>query len=129
MTRKTIKQLEADLAAAKALAHENYLNGSEWRTKAEQAETALRESRSHFADLKERLHNSETELARLRGYLDRVHEDDIVRDGLVEIEDGDGKRMVPKRPAPLRTVPHDAGMDAFLNHSGTQRNRTHWTSY
>jgi septal ring factor EnvC (AmiA/AmiB activator) len=128
MARKTIKQLEIELTGARELASNNYDRGQQWRTKAEQAEAALKESRSHFADLKERLQTAETELARLRGYMDRVHEDDIVRDGMIEIEDENGKRLVPKRPPQMRSV-SNSGMDAFINHSSTSRKRTHWTSY
>lgn len=110
MAKPTIKSLQADLDASRRQCNENYENGRAWKAKAETAEAALKESREHFADLKERLSNAEAETSRLRGYLDRVHEDDIVRDGMVEIEDDNGKRMVPKRPPPMQSSQHTLNM-------------------
>jgi hypothetical protein len=51
-----------------------------------------------FGDLKKRLHNAETEVARLTGYVARVREDDVVREELIAVgEPGGEQRMVPKR--------------------------------
>lgn len=55
------------------------------------------EKASQFNDLKKRLHDSELECSRLKGYMERVREDDNVADPLVEVEDGNGKRHVSKR--------------------------------
>lgn len=133
MKRKTIAQMEADLAAARETNNTNYENGRKWRAQAEEAEKSLKEARSHFSDLKERLHNSEIENARLRGYLSRVHEDDIVRDGLVEIEDDGGKRQVPRRPPPLEQASYSPSVSDMMTSEydpyGRQKKRTHWTSY
>lgn len=95
------------------------------------AECQKREKEVHdqFADLKQRLHDNEVELSRLRGYLERVHEDDIVSDGFVEIEDEQGKRMVPKRSPPRMIVPgNNFEMPSYDNY-GREKKRTHWTSY
>lgn len=99
------------------------------RTAKREAEERLKESREHFTDLKERLHNAETELARLRGYLDRVHEDDIVRDGMIEIEDEQGKRQVPKRPQPMMAITHHNQFSSGFDQYGRPKKQTHWTSY
>lgn len=128
--RKSIEQLEAELARVSKNSVDNYELYRTATARATVAEDALKESRSHFADLKERLANAEGETSRLRGYLARVHEDDIVRDGLVEIEDVNGKRSVPRRPPPLQEThfPTSAGnfeYDTF----GQKKKRTHWTSY
>lgn len=91
------------------------------------------QTREHFEDLKQRLLAAETETARLRGYLSRVHEDDIVRDGMIEIEDERGKRTVPKRQPPMMAVERDHNFDNSMNRNsrlyGEARKATHWTSY
>lgn len=94
-----------------------------------QAENETKETHANFEDLKRRLHDAEVENARLRGYTDRVHEDDVVRDGFIEIEDERGKRQVPKRkvPHPLMQSTHDE--DLMLNRHGLRDRKTHWTSY
>lgn len=130
MKRKTIAELEAEIASVRGM-KDDYCE--RWRAdqkRAQAAEESLKESRSHFADLKEQLHNAETETSRLNGYLARVHEDDIVRDGLVEIEDGDGKRSVPRRPPPLQAAETrvTSHFDAMRPYGG-EKKRTHWTSY
>jgi chromosome segregation ATPase len=99
--RKTVVELETEIARVTKSKDDYYQSYRTAQDRATAAEEGLKESRTHFADLKERLANAEAETARLRGYLARVHEDDIVRDGLVEVEDGDGKRSVPRRPPPL----------------------------
>lgn len=92
------------------------------------AEKETDEARKNFVDLKERLHNSEMEVARQRGYLERVREDDAVADPLVEIEGPDGKRFVSKRhPSPPML---SNGFDhAFEPSLYGREKRKHWTSY
>ena len=102
------------------------------RERRDTAEAQVKETREQFGDLKERLLNAEAALSRLNGYLARVHEDDVVRDGMIEIEDDRGKRMVPRRPPPMRAVHYHEGPamgnSAFANdYSG--KPRTHWTDY
>lgn len=129
MARKTIKQLEAELATAGANNAANYETGKQWKAKAQTAEDALKESRSHFGDLKERLLNAETELARLRGYMDRVREDDNVRDGYVEVDTPDGKHMFSKRrPAPPR-MNMEPFQEPLHDTYGNRKRRIHWTDY
>lgn len=109
--------------------YDSYMNEKSARVA---AQTERDETRSQFADLKERLLNAETELSRLRGYLARVHEDDVVRDGLVEIEDGQGKRSVPRRQPPFTmqvSEPYHSPILTTYDNYGREQKRTHWTSY
>ena len=120
-------ELTADVEEARSLVRQQ-------SQRASAAEAEVKTTREQFADLKKRLFNAEAELARLNGYLARVHEDDVVRDGLVEIDDDRGKRMVPKRPKPLRTVGQSAGSsiqgwDFASSYQSDGRKRTHWTDY
>lgn len=118
-----IEHQQKDCDEARVQAHNEY-------NKRLKAEETAQLAEKHFADLKERLFNTETELSRLRGYLARVHEDDVVRDGMVEIEDSNGKRQVPRRQPPFTnsTYRDDAGIGlSSLYHNNEKR--THWTSY
>lgn len=99
------------------------------RDERNQAHREVKDVRDNFADLKRRLSEAESELARMRGYMQRVHEDDIVRDGMVEIEDERGKRMVPKRPHPMATPMMNDGFDVSYDSYGRPKKSTHWTSY
>ena len=122
-------ELTADVEEARSLVRQQ-------SQRASAAEAEVKTTREQFADLKERLFNADAELARLNGYLARVHEDDVVRDGLVEIDDDRGKRMVPRRTTPLRTVrQNDSSIQGAVESFGaafaplTGRKRTHWTDY
>lgn len=131
--RKTIAQLTAEIANLTDLLSVSRDAVRGWQGEVSKLKDEVKESRSQFADLKERLLNSETETARLRGYMSRVHEDDIVRDGFVEIGDEGGKRQVPKRPPPMQRSHQYEGnalemSDTFDNY-GNRKPRTHWTSY
>src|SRR3972149_7833028 len=54
--------------------------------------------KAQFDDLKERLLTAEAENQRMRGYIQRVQEDDIVREELVQIGDPEGAtQLVSKR--------------------------------
>lgn len=124
-----IVELTKDVEEARALVRQQ-------SQRASAAEAEVKATREQFADLKQRLFNAEAELARLNGYLARVHEDDVVRDGLVEIDDDRGKRMVPRRTNPLRTVrQNDSSIQGAVESFGaaftplTGRKRTHWTDY
>lgn len=58
----------------------------------------VKQKQKQFDDLKERLSNSESENQRMRGYISRVQEDDVVREELVTTGDLEGeKHLVPKR--------------------------------
>jgi hypothetical protein len=96
------------------------------------AEDAAKAARAEHDDLKKRLLNSELECARLRGYMERVREDDAVADPLVEIEDQNGKRMVSKRwPSnhctPVPTTCFDGG--TYEDYTGRRPKPKHWVTY
>lgn len=91
------------------------------------AERDAEETLKQFADLKERLFNSEQETARLRGYLERVREDDNVADPLVEVDDQYGKRQVSKRH-PSHPERHNGGSNYMEHFQGREKSK-HWTSY
>lgn len=120
--RPTYAELEAQLIAVRK-------DRDDERGRRYSAEKEVETTREQFADLKQRLLNSENECARLNGYMARVHEDDIVRDGFVEIEDENGKRFVPKRPGPQERVIHHGGLDNYDYINGERRKKTHWTGY
>lgn len=105
-------------------------------------EAEAKELRERLDDLKARYAESRYELARLTGYLDRVYEDDVVREPVVEIADHDQnpaiRRTQPKRPIPIRPL----GMqDGPMGHGGAsiatdrayverRNNRPrHWAQY
>lgn len=143
MTTSTPKTLKAALAEINDLhvqlhqfkdrAEKHYNTYNDERSTRVAAQTERDETHAQFAELKQRLLNAETELSRLRGYLARVHEDDVVRDGMVEIEDVQGKRQVPRRQLPMTSAyPVDVYSDMAngLNAPyGREKKRTHWTSY
>lgn len=139
MPRETLiqkcRRLGHELAAAKKLVQEHLSDASAARVaarvdydKRREAEAQLVTINGSLADLKERLHQSEMELARLRGYLERVREDDVVRDELVEMPpvhtDGPAQ-LVPKRHLSLPpAMPYEHNFDGLLG-----QRRKHWTSY
>lgn len=101
------------------------------------AERERDETRAQFTDLKERLHNAEIDNAVMRGYLDRVGEDDHASDGFFEVADGNGEVTArPKRKGyGYRVVSvggHSQGSVGYSSESGersTNKRRVHWTSY
>jgi len=104
--------------------------------KEQDAKNALRrqfdEVKSNFADLKKKLHDSELEVSRLNGFMQRVREEDAVNDPLVEIEDQNGKRQVSKRfPSnSMQYFGNALGNDEYVRDEyGRQTKKPHWTSY
>lgn len=67
------------------------------KARADELEKELFAIRNSEADAQRRLKVAELEQARLNGYVQRVAEDDAVREGLVEAADS---RSIPRRPAP-----------------------------
>lgn len=130
MKRKTIKQLEVEVTALNVRLHDKEDQKEKIRVERDKAIQAEKKTREQFDDLKQRLLSLETDNARLNGYVARVHEDDIVRDGMIEIEDGQGKRLVPKRPNPM-TPNSFTQYEQFNGLMPTVygEKKTHWTSY
>ena len=101
-------------------------------------EAEIKEVRKQFADLKERLSNSELENQRLRGYIARVQEDDTVREELIVTGDPDGERqMVPKRkptqflaPSQYRNFEQEQmGLGYTSYHDRDRPKPKHWVNY
>lgn len=101
----------------------------------------LEASRADFLEIKQRLLAAELANERLRGYLARVQEDDIVREELVTIGEPDGEQQLkPKRKhtafpdvAQLSDARTDVsspamGADRFYRERATQKPRC-WVNY
>lgn len=89
--QRTREQLASDVLEERSRrqAAEADLQSARHREKQHRAETD---------DLKERLAVAEAENARMRGYIARVQEDDVVREDLVPVGDPAGEQqLVPKR--------------------------------
>lgn len=101
------------------------------------AEKALKESREHFADLKQRLQAAESSNQEMRGYIARVQEDDVVREELIATGDPDGEQaMAPKRKPTRFLRPDDFSQpsvaDDFSRGYISHRDRPkpkHWITY
>jgi chromosome segregation ATPase len=121
-TTKTLKaeieRLQGEVSRYRRIADEKFAAQQE-------ADKALKESRVHFAELKERLADSESNLSRLTGYIDRVREDDNARDGF-DVVDQSRQFVVPRRdPSKARET---SSIDLHSPNVGGQRRR-HWTDY
>lgn len=91
MKRKTRAQLEAELANLR----DCLANARLELQAAQQGGLSLRKS---LDDVKERLAFAEAENQRMRGYIERVSEDDVVREPLIQTGDPEGaQQFVPKR--------------------------------
>lgn len=65
---------------------------------AEARNKIIADLRKNIDDLKVKLQKAEAENQRMRGYIERVQEDDIVREDLISVGDPDGQsQLVPKR--------------------------------
>lgn len=130
--------VDLDLAREKVRSFEGSIDGAfAARDKARDGERAAKraeeETRAQFADLKERLHSAELQIARYEGYLDRVAEDDAAAD--------DGRdlppmpQVEPRRPRAAYRG-RTGGGSAIYGHD-TERFATgmaaarpkHWTGY
>lgn len=101
---------------------------------------SLDEARENFGILKPKYARALTTIARLTGYLDRVYEDDVVREDVVMVQSQpirDDKAQ-PKRPPPYRPhvedlveEPHGTSDRRFLHgrfeERGGEPARKHWT--
>lgn len=120
-----IGELEQQLADQRARANNSFVLADERHKQVE-------EMRKQFADLKERLHNSEMENQRLRGYVERVQEDDVVREELVQTGDPNGEqRLVSKRKlTTFRCDPTPVGWIGSHDEYGRERPKSkHWVNY
>lgn len=124
-----IANLQQELEASREDAKNMRVKFLEEERLGRQIKTQLAEKEGQFKDLKRRLHESETENARLRGYVQRVQEDDVVREDLVATGDPNGhQRLVPKR---RHSLPYDqATPDDMYHNMGLGREKPkHWIEY
>lgn len=98
----------------------------------------LEEVKAHNAELKERIAHQTVTIATLRGYIERVKEDDVVREELVTtgaVGDPCGEtQIVPKRKhailpedyisPPSRSMPMD-----YADQQRERTQRKHWVNY
>lgn len=135
---RTLKQAEAEIAWLNKQLKDRNFEASVDRTRVraleeeiEKFKERLDESRQHFADLKERLHDAEVSLARANGYIDRVVDQDapdtaeaiVPAVGIV----GNKPPVLPPRGPGIRhnqrdEVAHDTTY-------GRAVRRKHWTDY
>lgn len=104
----------------------------------EEATKSEKVARSQIDDLKERLALAESENQRMRGYIARVQEDDVVREDLVKVGDPQGDhQLVPKRKPTAFYPPNvyaERGMSGSMGSAGyadNARNRPpqkHWVT-
>lgn len=96
------------------------------------AEAGQKETLLEFDDLKAKLAASEAENARMRGYIQRVQEDDVVREPLIDTGDPDGEMTkVPKRtPTTFFAGGSYAPQEgSSLYTENRTRPRKHWVNY
>lgn len=109
----TRAELEADLDAYRALYDdlEQQLRGSKLALGelAAAAKSEAAELRGRIDTLKTRLADAEFQNARMRGYIERVQEDDVVREELLTVTDAMGPAgattLVPKRKPARFDIP------------------------
>lgn len=97
-----IKQLEAELAHAKTAAVHNK-DGWDKASRTAAEAIAVRDHQARqLADLQERLAAALSEADRMRGYIERVQEDDVVREDLVTTGDPAGEQVLEPKRRPTR---------------------------
>lgn len=131
-----ILELEIRVADLTASDTDRLAVNNRLRCELDQAKKTALETRAMFADLKERLVKAEAETQRMRGYIARVQEDDVVREELVTVGDPSGEqRMVPKRkPTPFEppspySIIEAAGESLRTNAYGERKPPRHWVTY
>jgi hypothetical protein len=130
-------ELATDLDAALKRAVDLTDRCNELSRSRDAAHKDLEQTRKQFDDLKSRLYDAEMENQRLRGYVQRVQEDDTVREELVATGDPNGEQtMVPKRKSTVFFPPHPttnfADVADSSTYSGYSRDRPkpkHWVNY
>jgi hypothetical protein len=135
---QTIARLEASVADLSANVGRMRQACADEHARAERAEKREKETRAQFVDLKERLVTAEADNQRMRGYITRVQEDDVVREELIPVGDPAGEqRLVPKRkpenfcaPSPYKVLGASGGY-AVTSYDNERRRAPakHWVEY
>ena len=97
----------------------------------------LEEAKAHNAELKERVAHQTVTIATLRGYVERVKEDDVVREELVTtgaVGDPCGEtQIVPKRKHAILPEdyisPPQRTQTGYADHQRERTQRKHWVNY
>lgn len=121
-TQHDFKALQGGYAYAKE-------NGDKAIARSDADRRAREEALSQFDELKARLFAAETENHRLRGYIDRVREDDSVRDGFAVETEVTDRKMPLRVPAADIHTPRRSTNGAVRNDCQGERVETHWTSF
>lgn len=104
-------------------------------TAIEEANRREKETRLQFDDLKQRVHALEIENAQMLGYLNRVQEDDEVREELIAAGDPAGEQtLTPKRKQRLARMYTSAptalhGGDQYREPWRERPKSKHWVNY
>jgi hypothetical protein len=125
-----VRALEEEAAAARGLREQ-------MRTKEGELRSELKRQAGEIDDLKIRLAQSESENQRMRGYIERVQEDDVVREELVVTgEPGGQQQLVPKRrstafvqPGAYSYVAEDGAGCTIAAGRVARGNPRHWVTY
>jgi hypothetical protein len=133
-TRAELEATIAQLSAGYERFREDILLA---RKEQKQAETLEKETRGQFNDLKQRLVTAEFENQRMRGYLARVQEDDVVREELVRVGAPEGEcLLVPKRkptafeqPGQFQLSTNDMAGSGAMYHDRSHAKPKHWVTY
>lgn len=126
MTKRTKEIVETEL-------QDERKRNIELRNERDRLRTLTDERQKQFDDLKTRLQTAESENQRMRGYIQRVQEDDTVREELIAVGDPQGEqRMVPKRKPTTFETPSDYSELNRPNGMYYERDRPkprHWITY
>jgi hypothetical protein len=132
---KTRAELEAKIAEIEATLEGEAAKRLNLRNQVDAAIAREKEARGQFDDLKQRLVTAEADNQRMRGYIARVQEDDVVREDLIATGDPAGEQqLVPKRkatifgePSPYMTM--TGQMTAGLYARSDRPPPKHWVTY
>lgn len=136
MAKETIEDLKKQLEICFTTIEQQKQDNIEQRLKLQANVQELNHTLMEFGDLKRRLHNAEHIIERMRGYIARVQEDDIVNEPLVATGNEDEKHLAPKRQHTSFSGPEDPYIDTMaqsemrhLSELDRRKQRRHWTEY
>lgn len=135
--RESLSRVSHELGAAREECAAYRAQAIEHKNKVEEVKKKMDAVHAQFDDLKERLMNAELENQRMRGYIQRVQEDDVVREDLVTTGNDEGEsQLVPKRKFVRFSEPNNATdfdrsgnalFDAYIRKDRPKPK--HWVTY
>lgn len=137
MAKPTIKAMQAEIDKLKASYDESRNQLHRANALVKERENQRDGTAAQVEDLKVRLATAEFENQRMRGYIQRVQEDDTVREELLTVGDPEGeKHMVPKRKSTSFDAPSQFSNtgeidDRYLyrNDGEPRRKAKNWITY